>query len=572
MVRLTVRLLGAMVVEVDGRRVPAPASRRAQALLAYLLLNPGPSSRSSLINGLWPDLHDETRGRKQLSQELWRVRNTLEEAGAASLVENSNHFIGLATTPHRPDGADEEIWLTTDIAEFGELIAAARRAKPGSAAELSALEEAAELYVGDLLDGLFDDWLTVPRGNLRDQARLVFDRLVELRTARGLYDAARPVARRLVDLDPLSEESHRRLIRLEMLSSRPTAALAAWNACREILELELGLEPDEETIALRDEIIRSRSSTQRAAGEPPVGAHAPLVGRRPQIAAATACAADFARGAPTLLAIDGGWGAGKSRLLDEFGRSARVRGARVARAHGDPAELATVRSLLSSILTPIELQRLRTRVPAHLQPALGVLVPAVAGNGTRDTRDESSQSLALLHALAALCETHALVLAIDDCHRCDDRSAELLLDIANSLDGSRLALAVTYRAQAVDSTAAAGRLINSVAGSPACRQLSLGRLDRADISELVLATSPWVDADSTTAALQASGATTPWLVIHTLETMQRVGAVAPSQFWTGDLSDSTMDALGLELAGLPSPQSEVLAALARNDGVATFDE
>ena len=57
---LRVRLLGDLVIEIDGIAVEPPASRRARALLGWLALDRRSHSRSALAARFWPDVLDES--------------------------------------------------------------------------------------------------------------------------------------------------------------------------------------------------------------------------------------------------------------------------------------------------------------------------------------------------------------------------------------------------------------------------------------------------------------------------------------------------------------------------------
>lgn len=73
---LQIRLLGQFDIRTDGRRVTIP-TRAAQSLLAYLVLTAGTAHRREKLAGIfWPDTTDEN-ARKNLRQELWRIRKAL---------------------------------------------------------------------------------------------------------------------------------------------------------------------------------------------------------------------------------------------------------------------------------------------------------------------------------------------------------------------------------------------------------------------------------------------------------------------------------------------------------------
>ncbi|MCP4958918.1 MAG: AAA family ATPase [Actinomycetia bacterium] len=527
MAMLTVRLLGAMVLELDGQRVAAPASRRAQDLLAILLLNPGPSSRSTLIHTLWPDLPEEARGRKQLSQELWRLRNTLEKVGADDLIEFSNQLLGL-----RRASENGTCQLETDVELFTEMVAAAGAARRGSAAEHDALELAASLYGGDLLDGVFDDWLMAPRRNYKDMALGVFDRLVELRTARGAYDEARPMAHRLVALDPLSEESHRRLMRLEMLNGRPNAALAAWDACCEILDQELNIEPDLETLALRDEIVSSRQG-----GSDPLhhrAASATMVGRASERASLIAVADDLTVGTGRFVLVEGDAGTGKTRLLDEFANDAEWRGIRIARALAVEGDLATLVAAIRSVLSPIDARRLRTRVSERLQESLIGLFPELAdmedlvadpkhlGSQNPATGSDADRA-ALIQTIAVLSESQPLAIILDEAGAIDDPSIDLVFELARSIDTKRLAIVLAYRHKEIHQRPATWSAVRSLDALDSSRRLSLGPLTTNDLEQLVAATLPTTRQAKLASELEEATGGNPYLATQTLGLLRDLG-------------------------------------------------
>src|SRR6266508_5639795 len=75
---LQIRLLGQFDLRLNGKRITI-SSRAGQSLLAYLALTAGtPHRREKLAGLLWPDVSDET-ARKNLRQELWRIRKALTE-------------------------------------------------------------------------------------------------------------------------------------------------------------------------------------------------------------------------------------------------------------------------------------------------------------------------------------------------------------------------------------------------------------------------------------------------------------------------------------------------------------
>jgi TolB-like protein/Flp pilus assembly protein TadD len=145
------------------------------------------------------------------------------------------------------------------------------------------LARAAELYRGDLLDGLavhdaaFEAWLRIERERLRARASQALGNLLERQTGND----AIATGRQLLALDPLKEATHRALIRLYTEAGDRNMAIKQYNACCEVLQAELGLKPETATQQLVEEIQRGGAKkadstsesipveTPKAATEPP---------------------------------------------------------------------------------------------------------------------------------------------------------------------------------------------------------------------------------------------------------------------------------------------------------------
>jgi DNA-binding SARP family transcriptional activator len=332
---LRLQLLGAPTIVLDGR--PAPLSaQKAQALLFYLAAEPGrPHTRGQLIALLWEE-SGEREGRNSLSTTLSRLRQALPAA------------------PVRADG-DTLAWDPTagaqvDLHEFEALAHGAQD-----------LEGAAALYRGPFLDGFevresvgFEEWLRAERERWQYRALNALDQLVARASAAGELERALDYARRALAVDPFQERFHRALMRLLAGSGDRAAAVAQFRACRELLERELGVEPDPETVALDEAIRAGRAEplpARRPAPEakPAVPPAARLAGRleaarRHSFVGREAELALFAEalaGDPppfTVLHLVGPGGVGKSALLAAFARRAADAGVPVLAVDGRAAE------------------------------------------------------------------------------------------------------------------------------------------------------------------------------------------------------------------------------------------
>lgn len=239
---LSVCLLGHFAASPrPGVEEVAIPTRKSQALLAYLVLNPNHRfGRAHLAGLLWGD-STESLARNSLRQTLFTIRRALGPAAEATLrIEMDS--LGMTSA-----GLDVDVWTVQRLLADGT--------RP-------ALEQAIALYRGDLLAGFFlneagfDDWLTGERERLRVRMFEAMASLLRMQTDAHDLPAATRTAERLAMLDPLDEAAHRALARLLLKQGQRGAALRVYRTCADLLERELGVKPSAETAQVYDEIIK----------------------------------------------------------------------------------------------------------------------------------------------------------------------------------------------------------------------------------------------------------------------------------------------------------------------------
>ena len=169
-----------------------------------------------------------------------------------------------------------------------ETVAAHRHpALAGCAACLGRLRAAAEAYRGPFLGAfagppsdLFEEWAALKREGLRRRVAGALEQLAEAHLARGEPGPAAGYARRELELEPLAEGAHRRLMRALSAGGDRGAALAQYEACRRLLAAELGAEPAPETAALAERLRAGAAASPRPPGpRPPAAPRAGAPGR-----------------------------------------------------------------------------------------------------------------------------------------------------------------------------------------------------------------------------------------------------------------------------------------------------
>ncbi|MBL4813709.1 MAG: hypothetical protein JKX69_15430, partial [Rhodobacteraceae bacterium] len=118
----------------------------------------------------------------------------------------------------------------------------------------------AAFYGGDFLQSAEYDgvqFMELLRGMQRDSAELaidILDKNAQNLTARGDNEAAIERMLESLSLEPLMEQTHRKIMRLYVENGERAMALAQFKTCKEVLLHELDTVPDPETQALADTI------------------------------------------------------------------------------------------------------------------------------------------------------------------------------------------------------------------------------------------------------------------------------------------------------------------------------
>jgi DNA-binding SARP family transcriptional activator len=247
---LRISLFGNVTITHQGLPAEVKVTHTVQALLAYLLLHRQRyHHREVLVNLFWGD-YPEERARSCLSTALWRLRRALEPPGipqGAYLLTTSAGEIGF--------NRNSDYWL--DAAHFEEPIEQLLKqpARVLAASEAQVLEHALHYYIGELLEGFFDDWIIRERERLRLLYLSGLAHLMRYYQQHEAYEQSLACGQQILTLDPLREEIHREMIQLYLASGQRALAARQYEACREILAAELGIPPMAETQALYHQIV-----------------------------------------------------------------------------------------------------------------------------------------------------------------------------------------------------------------------------------------------------------------------------------------------------------------------------
>ncbi len=358
------------------------------ALLAWLALE-GPTPRNRLAALLWPEKPPEA-ARNSLRQRLFQLRR---QVGVDLVVPGAT-----AATAALAEGVSHDLH------------------------EADTLLDGVPLEVG----GEFAQWLALQRDRRRGRVRRSLAELAEMAESAKDWDDALTHARELLALEPLSEEAHRRVIRLHYLRGDRAAALLAFDHCEQVLKDEVGARPSAETMALLATVQSSALTAElQHAGRVPASLLRPprLVGREREWASLEDA---WQRRRPALVIGDAG--VGKSRLLDDFARSK----AAVLRFGARPGDERVSYASVSRLLRLLPHAALRS-LPQGVRNCLAGLLPEL---GEPELLHDEAARTRLFNACASALSGAAEGIdacAVDDLQYADAASVELLRFLVDTL-------------------------------------------------------------------------------------------------------------------------------------------
>lgn len=221
------RLFGAFSIE-NRKGAIRLRSRRARALIAFLVLAGPQGARRERMSGLlWSDRGEE-QARASLRQCLLELRRELAEAGV-DLLETGRDHVAI-----RP-GA-----LATDV---GELEAAVNAQDTAALANQLRTIGANRLLEDLSVGGLFDDWLSRTRAQLDSTIEREIYRAIEAAEGAGAWEDLREIAASFLLRSPTDEVVAAAAIRADMALGVTSAAHRRFRALESTLAHEYGLRP-----------------------------------------------------------------------------------------------------------------------------------------------------------------------------------------------------------------------------------------------------------------------------------------------------------------------------------------
>lgn len=487
-------LFGGFLLEDRKGNALKITTRKAQHLLAYLLLHQDQAhARERLVGLFWPDI-SENRAKQNLRQALYSLRKVLEPK------DSSNQFIVANQQTIQIQPAN---FICVDAVEFEESVKKSQALTDRK--KIDSLSKAIECYQGNLLEGCYDDWCLEERDYFRNLYLSALENLISYLSHQQKHKQAITYARQSLSQDPFQERIHYQLMQLYLTIGDRVAAIQQFHECETVLRDELGVEPLPETRVLFEQ-INNRSATQtiKELIAKPIDAFrqhlelgTPFVGRLNALQMFTQIWECVLNGEGTSWFIGGEAGVGKSRLAQEcmhfaVDQNAYVFYGRCFEFEGKlpfQALLEALRYGLAQIPKSkwkgISAQMIGELV--NLAPDLRQYFPKVQTVTALNSpeQERSRQLEALKQFFNVLSEKSHVLLVLDDIQWADETTLQFVHFFARQVAQSRIVFLCLYRDNEVLSEHPLWPIIQDLTRNQMSQFLSLNPLSELSTQQLV---------------------------------------------------------------------------------------
>ena len=418
---IRVRTIGTVEIWLGDRRL-AKQTERTVALAVYLCARVRePLTRAHLAEMFWPE-SDESRGRHNLRQMLYRLRKMgfpLGEEDETVSVRESLLDCDIARVLHAG-------WIEAPDAELLE----------STATFLPGLETS--------ISPAFTYWLEEIQARLTAQFRHAG--LEQLKAARreGRWSALDRWSRVVLRHDPLNEEAT--LARAESAAMSGSKALAL-----EILDNFVEDLGDKSShIGLPAQILRRRIAESPTEWGGRSSRELPLVGRERELSTITRALSHARQGSGSAILLLGPAGIGKTRLVREVVRFARLNGLSCTHTQASAADQGRPLALGARLAEGL----LDTPGVASCPPSAFGLLKRLHSPGAmlspldslvNPAPQESTSYWAFAEAISAAAHERPLLVIVEDLHHADVASVSLLNALTEKCQSTRCLFVATAR-------------------------------------------------------------------------------------------------------------------------------
>ncbi|GEM46029.1 AfsR/SARP family transcriptional regulator [Deinococcus cellulosilyticus] len=233
---IQVKLMGSYTIVPNSC---TPESRKAQCLLAYVILNADRQlEREAVAAALWGESPTEIRRgylRKALHQVNKVIPGLLESQGERLVFQH-------------PLSCDIDVWEMKWLYQ-----------QPINEENYLKVKTHLNHVQGELLSGWEDEWCWFERERHHHLWLSLLEKTLGYALQAGLAEDALMFGTRILHLEPAHEPTHQALIQVHLMRSDRAGAIRQYQRCKAALQ-EWDLDPDAETLRLYEEARGQREA------------------------------------------------------------------------------------------------------------------------------------------------------------------------------------------------------------------------------------------------------------------------------------------------------------------------
>ncbi len=231
-------------------------SQPKQLLKAIVSYGTKEIPKETLIDQLWPEERPKS-AENDFKTALQRLRKSLEpemnKEFGSSYIHLQDNIVSLDADLCQVDAND----ILPSVNKGQE-----KKKKKNPREALSTYNEAIEMYKGDFLpDETYLPWAEKRREELKGKYVDALGKAANLYDKQGAVRKAIDCHKKMIQVDPLLEESYQKLMSLCYSKGMYNEALRAYESCQKVLKKELHSKPDPLTTALYKMILEKIQST-----------------------------------------------------------------------------------------------------------------------------------------------------------------------------------------------------------------------------------------------------------------------------------------------------------------------
>lgn len=422
-VRIRIQTYGTCTVEVGGFRL----GRNADVVVSILLLlTHSPNMqlpRDSMLELLWPE-SPEKRQRGNLRQALYKLRLM----GINATMNGDQVVLDQGQI-------EKSFTIRRDIPTFEALV-------------LTGQEPFGQFLAGyDAGDNAyFAEWIENERERANSDARRVLSMMLNVKRESSDWIAAEPLARWLLQFDPLNEAATLAMSECLLMSG------AKYEAIRLLDRYMSELGPDATDLRIPAATLRRRiaSPTVRRISFAPTERH--FVGRETVMAELSLCMRRGRHREGTATLLHGSAGMGKTRVLNELTKMAVLEGVRDVRTGCRETDVSRPLSVFLEMVPDL------LQMPGALgcSPENLIALRRFVNDDSVESDRAANGSIAnmplaaglrrsIVDLIAAVAEEKPMLFVVEDVHWLDAASWEVIVDLIDRISQLRVCLILTSR-------------------------------------------------------------------------------------------------------------------------------